>query len=243
MGPGVLLLAAGCMVSSSKFETVESQNRVLSQQNQAQLAEIDSLKTHSRHVEDQLASTEEKAAVLEEQLGLNRQQLANYRRETDTLHTQVQGLADDHLPAAPEGNRRLAALARRCRALHYDPSSGVARLDSDILFDTGRVELKSGATQALAELAQALNAPEARDLKVFVVGHTDDRPIAHLPARDLYAGNFDLSTARAQNVAEFLRKQGLAEARLGVAASGPTSRWPPTSRPTTGRRTAAWRSS
>ena len=167
---GLLLSAAGCMVSSTKYEAAESQNRVLSEQNRAQLAEIENLKTHSRHVEDQLASTEEKSAVLEEQLGLNRQQLSNYRQERDTLHEQMQGIAADRLPVRrrqPPPGGPGSALPQPAA---NDPQSGVARLDTDILFDTGRVELKPVATQALAELARALRSPDARELKVFVVG-------------------------------------------------------------------------
>jgi chemotaxis protein MotB len=215
---GLVLLVAGCsFVSSGAFEAAQSQNRVLGEQNRAQLAEIENLKTHALHVEDQLASTEEKLASLEEQLGLDRKQLVNYQSERVELHEQIKGLAQQRLPVTPEVHRRLAALAQRFPALRYDPQSGVARLETDILFDTGRTELKPGATQVLSELVQALKSPDGRDLKVLVVGHTDDRPIARKPARDAYASNFELSTARAQNVADLLRKSGLEEQRLGVA--------------------------
>jgi len=65
-----------------------------------------------------------------------------------------------------------------------------------------------------------LKSPEARDLKVFVVGHTDDRAIAKKPGARFVFEHFDLSTSRAQAVADFLRRQGLEEQRLGVAGFG-----------------------
>jgi len=207
----------GCFVPQSRFNAVQTQNRVLAEQSRAQLAEIANLKVHSRNVEDQLASTEEKLAVYEEQRGLDRKQLLNYEQERTELHDQLRGMADGRLPVTPEVSRRLRSLSQRFPGLHFDPQSGVSKLDTDILFDTGRSELKEGAVQTLAQLAAAMKSPDAKDLKIFVVGHTDDRPIAHKPARDAYGNNFDLSTARAQAVADVLRKQGIEEQRLGVA--------------------------
>lgn len=217
--PALLVLTPGCLVvPKTSFDAVQSQNRVLSEQNRAQLAEIANLKVHSRNVEDQLANTEEKLALFEEQRGLDRKQLVNFERERAELHDQLRGMADGRLPVTPEMARRLRDLSQRFPSLlHFDPASGVAKLDTDILFDTGRHELKEGASQVLAQLAGLLKTPEGHDLKVFVVGHTDDRPIARKPARDAYGSNFDLSTARAQAVADVLRKHGIEEQRLGVA--------------------------
>jgi chemotaxis protein MotB len=211
---------AGCVVPKTAYDACQTQNHVLSEQNRAQLAEIENLKVHSRKTEDQLSATEQRLATLEEQLGIHRRQLVNYEREREQLHQQVRGLANAHLPLAPDTSRRLEELSKRFPSLRFDPQTGVAKLDLDILFDTGRAELKTGATQMLRDLVAVLKTPEARDLRVLVVGHTDDRVIARKPARDQYASNFDLSTNRAQAVADELCKQGLEEPRLGVAGFG-----------------------
>lgn len=218
---GVVLLGAGCMVvPKAQLDACQAQDRVLREQNRAQLAEIENLKVHSHKTEEQLANAEQRLVTTEEQLSLNQKQLSNFQRERDQLHDQVRNLANGRLPLSPETNRRLTELAKRFPSLQFDSQSGVCKLDTDILFDTGRSEIKPGANQVLAEVVAMLKAPEGRDLRVFVVGHTDDRQVAKKPARDQFASNFDLSTSRAQAVADQLRKQGLEDHRLGVAGFG-----------------------
>ena len=51
----------------------QSQNRTLTEQTKAQLAEIENLKIHARHVEDQLIRAEEDLARLEQQSGRGEQ--------------------------------------------------------------------------------------------------------------------------------------------------------------------------
>jgi chemotaxis protein MotB len=210
-----LLSLAGC--SQTQLNALQSQNRVLADQNRAQLAELENLKAHSRDTEDQLRTAEQRVAALEDQVGLSRQQVANFQQERHRLHDQVKGLVEARGPVTPEMSRRLADLSARYPGLRFDPQTGVGKFETDILFDNGKTELKPGAERVLAELTTMLKTPEAGDLKVLVVGHTDDRPIAKRPARELYASNFDLSTARAQAVADRLRRLGLEDTRLGVA--------------------------
>lgn len=218
VGAALLAMAGGCgVIAHPQLDACQSQNRVLQEQNRAQLAEIENLKAHTRQTENQLAATEQKVAVLEDQLGLKQKQLSTYQEERETLHAQVKGLANARGQATPEVSRRLEALSQRYPSLHYDPKTGISKLDFDILFDSGQHELKPAAQQALKELASVLQSAESRDLRVLVVGHTDDQAIAKKPAREQYNSNFDLSTARAQAVADYLRSQGLEEPRLGVA--------------------------
>lgn len=218
LSAAILTVGGGCgLVTKAQFDAAQSQNRVLSEQNRSQMAELENLKTHSREAEDRLKTAEEKLAAMADQRELERRQLANYERERRQLHEQVKGLAQARGPLPPETNRRLAELTARYPNLRFDPETGVGKFDTDILFDSGQTELKPGAERVLAELVGVLKSPEAADLKVLVVGHTDDRPIAKRPARELYASNFDLSTARAQSVADRLRRLGLEDTRLGVA--------------------------
>ena len=57
------LSASGCsFVTKSQFAACQSQNRILAEQNKAQLAEIENLKFHARRVEDQLIRAEALAA-------------------------------------------------------------------------------------------------------------------------------------------------------------------------------------
>ena len=61
---------------------------------------------------------------------------------------------------------------------------------------------------------------KARDLKLMVVGHTDALKIARREVRERFADNFSLSTARALAVADYLKKAGVPEQRIGVSGFG-----------------------
>ena len=80
-----------------------------------------------------------------------------------------------------------------------------------IYFDTGKAEIKPESAQAMAEIGKLLKADP--QLKVFVVGHTDNVGAAE--------GNVKLSDARAQAVMQALiRDQGIAPARLRPSGCG-----------------------
>jgi chemotaxis protein MotB len=73
-------------------------------------------------------------------------------------------------------------------------------LTGDLLFDTGKADLKPGALDALKRVATIL-----RDTPYLVTlaGHTDDIPIH----TQYFPSNWELSTARASAVARFLIEQ------------------------------------
>jgi chemotaxis protein MotB len=90
----------------------------------------------------------------------------------------------------------------------------VLRLPNDILFDSGRAELKPNGKRALTEIATALRTIPGRHFQV--AGHTDSEPIRVSPFRS----NWDLSTARALEVSGFLIRQGVDPHALSVAGYG-----------------------
>jgi chemotaxis protein MotB len=224
--PIFLVLAAacaapGCSASGRKATEAQAQNRVLTEQNRAQLAEIENLRAHNRQIEDQLIRTEDDLAMIEEQIGLDGEGLAAFRRDRAAMRKQTEGLANRRATLPPELAAKLAKLSERYPSLNFDPATGLSKLDTDVLFDSGKADLKRGASEMLAELARILKSSEGGDLKLMVVGHTDNRRIAGRPTREQYPNNFHLSTARALAVADALRTAGLDENRLGVAGFGP----------------------
>jgi outer membrane protein OmpA-like peptidoglycan-associated protein len=80
-----------------------------------------------------------------------------------------------------------------------------------IYFDTGKADIKPESAQAIGEIGKLLKADP--ELKVFVVGHTDNTGTVE--------GNVKLSDARAQAVMQALiRDQGIAPARLRATGCG-----------------------
>ncbi len=222
----LILVAAGCsgsgaggwgLVSRDRYDSLQTQNRSLAERARAQQTEIENLRLHSRSVEDQLIRAEEDLARLDDNSHRQQQKLANFKRERDELDDRYgkRQLGANTIPPALSG--RLSDLADRYPSLHYDPKSGISKFDTDVLFDSGEADLTPSARRMLGEFADIFQSPEARDLKIMVVGHTDGRGIKGREARQKYPNNWHLSTARAVAVVERLREAGLPESRMGVA--------------------------
>jgi chemotaxis protein MotB len=90
----------------------------------------------------------------------------------------------------------------------------IIALPNDILFDSGRTEVKPDGKVALARVAQALATVNDRDF--LVAGHTDDIPIR----TSLFPSNWELSTRRAVEVVHFLIAQGMRPKVLAAAGYG-----------------------
>lgn len=216
-----VVATSGCSaMQTPRMAALQTQNRALHEQNRAQLAEIENLKIHARNVEDQLMRTEEELALMEDQLQLHQSQLANYEDERETLHGRFLDVVNSRGPVPTGIAGQLAELSARHDSLSFDPQTGIAKLETDILFDSGKAELKPGAHDVLSGLARVLKSAEGRNARLFVAGHTDDKVMAKRPARDVYPNNFHLSTARALAVADELQTLGIGKERIGVAGFG-----------------------
>lgn len=205
-GPLCLVLLAGCqIVPKSQLDAAEAHNRILTEQKNSLLAENENLKTHSHRLEDQVKQAEEELAALDEQVG-------------DAARKVVANHVPAELPASL--SKRFAQLSRRHEGMEFDAESGASKLDTDVLFDSGKAEIRTDAYPLLDEFADLLKSPEARELRVMVVGHTDNRRVAKRETRERYPDNWHLASARALAVAEYLQSRGVREEQLGMTAFG-----------------------
>jgi len=101
-------------------------------------------------------------------------------------------------------------------------------LTDDLLFASGQATLDTRADGLLAEIAQLLNVDETHPIDVE--GNTDDIPIHS----SLFPSNWQLSTARASTVVEYLVEHGVSAHR--VTASGYADQRPLASDSTPGGR-------
>jgi len=92
----------------------------------------------------------------------------------------------------------------------------VLRLPAGIVFDSGDAVVK----QSAYGIVDAVGAVLARtDLQVSVEGHTDAVPVGGAP----FASNWELSVARAANVAQYLiERHAVAPERIGIAGYADT---------------------
>ncbi len=87
-------------------------------------------------------------------------------------------------------------------------------LPDDVLFDSGKAEVKPQGQEALAKVAQVLSTIAER--RFLVAGHTDNVPIRS----GRYRSNWDLWAARAIEVTLFLVAKGMKPQALAAAGFG-----------------------
>ena len=97
----------------------------------------------------------------------------------------------------------------------YDERGLVTRMLDQVLFDSGKAQLRRSAYPVLDKVAKILQ--EVPDQPIGVEGHTDNQPIKHSG----WESNKALSVARANAVAEYLiQKQRIDSNRLTTIGYG-----------------------
>ena len=87
-----------------------------------------------------------------------------------------------------------------------------------VMFDSGEAELKPAGAAVLRKVAAVL--AQHPNIKVHVIGHTDNVPI-RAAARNRFPSNWELSTARATAAVRFLTEiAGVDPRRLGAVGYG-----------------------
>jgi len=92
----------------------------------------------------------------------------------------------------------------------------VTMVDS-ILFVPGKAEVKKGGHEILGKVLPILK--DVKDKSIRIEGHTDDVPISRALAQR-YPTNWELSAARAINVARYLQDEGIDPGQLSAVAYG-----------------------
>jgi len=93
-------------------------------------------------------------------------------------------------------------------------TSVILRIDSVILFDIGKADIKGSGKETIQKIGELMNK---LDTKVAVQGHTDNIPIN----TRLFPTNWELSTKRATNVVLYLVNEcGLEPTELTATGNG-----------------------
>jgi flagellar motor protein MotB len=188
-----------------------------------------------------ISSTGCQNKLYEENLGLHRQnrelQAENTRLKQDlgqkidpselaamqAQNAQLNATIGDlqrQLQAPPPGQPVDAGLAGI--AVTRDDKAGTLTVDlpGDILFDSGKAELKPTAKTTLNKVIAAIKKDYAGK-KVMVDGYTDTDPISR--TKDQWKDNLDLSAARARAVMTYLTSEGLDSKVVRPRAFGDTA--------------------
>ena len=174
--------------------------------------------------------------ILNQQIAALRRQLAALE---DALSASEQRDKESQARISDLGSRLNLALAQKVQELSRYRSDFFGRLrdilgtkpgvrvvgdrfvfESEVLFDTGRAEVSGAGRAQMEQLAVALQdlereIPPEIPWVMRVDGHTDKRPVG-----GLFRSNWELSSARAISVVQFLISRGVSPQRLVAAGFG-----------------------
>ena len=182
-------------------------------------AEIDELRERLKQagvdVQQLNASLAEQRKALEE-FKRRAEQLEDIRKRFETLRSKLDSLVKLGLSVSVRNNRM------------------VISMPGDVLFDSGRVDLKNEGERILGQVAEVIRSDAQLNARTFqVAGHTDNRPLGGGPYKD----NWGLSLMRARQVLLFLITPvdkdggGLNPLRWSAAGYGDTDPIVPNSSP------------
>ncbi len=193
-----------------------------------------------KETENQLQLTKAAQArinLLNRQIAALRQQLSRLAVTLEAIEAQN---AEKDVQIADLGRRLNVALATKVQELARYRSEFFGRLrevlgkredirvvgdrfvfQSELLFETGSSRMGPEGREQIARLADTLKElstqiPPDLDWILRVDGHTDKRPIYTF----IYPSNWELSTARALSVVNFLVEQGIPPSRLAATGFG-----------------------
>jgi chemotaxis protein MotB len=148
------------------------------------------------------------ATLLREKLVTNERHLQELEKEKDAAVQTHQSLEDEMRAALESKDVTISQLQGKLTVNILDR----------ILFDSGEADLKTDGAAVLRKVAGILE--QHTNLKIHVIGHTDNVPIRP-GARIRFASNWELSTARATAAVRFLvEKAGVDPRRLGAVGYG-----------------------
>ncbi|MFC1480574.1 flagellar motor protein MotB [Candidatus Omnitrophota bacterium] len=106
-------------------------------------------------------------------------------------------------------------IADKSVSLEMDDRGLVIILSDDILFDSGKAEVKSKAYPVLDKVASIIKK-KVPDKNIGISGHTDNAPIKY----SKWESNWKLSSERAINVLQYLESKGIPSKRLSATGYG-----------------------
>jgi chemotaxis protein MotB len=127
------------------------------------------------------------------------QERAELAKKSETYDALVNGLQD-------EMAQKLIEVKRQGQRITVNVSD-------QVLFDSGRADVKPGGQVALDKIAKVLSKVD--DRRIDIEGHTDNLQITGELART-FPSNWELSAIRATNVVRYLEAKGVAPKRMAA---------------------------
>lgn len=174
----------------------------------------DATARHAREVEEATARADHELARMRELNDALRRQIAELQQPQATWRP----VEESPTPLPPSVNARLGQIEERHPDRYeFEPATGLSSFNSDLLFDTGKDELRPEAKVLLEEFVAAFEGVDVQDLQIEIDGHTDNQPIGQPETAAKHPTNWHLSVHRAIAVERYLEKAGLPRDRIRVS--------------------------
>lgn len=167
-------------------------------------SELDKTRTEMTEADKEKA---ERIAKLREEMAASEQELLELRKQRDAAEKRAaafRNLTDRFRALVDTGKLQVG----------FRNGQMVLKMPSEILFASGQAELSEAGQTALAEVLTVLM--DFKDRRFVIAGHTDDKPIKTRKIRN----NWELSTARALSVTEFMIEGGFPPGNVAAAGYG-----------------------
>jgi len=170
--------------------------------------ERDALYTQNRELQDLLNQRSAALEALEAENAALRGENAMLR---DAAASRPVGPA---VPTGPVGNDPFAGIPG-IETSRSSSGSITVRVPGDVLFESGKVDLRASAQQTLARVASVIKR-DYPNQSIRVEGYTDTDPIR----RSSWKDNLELSLQRAASVHRYLASQGVSPKNMYAAGFG-----------------------
>jgi len=140
-------------------------------------------------------------------------EVSRLRMENQDLNTQLANAQSTPQPTTPNWNTGFDDI--QGVEGEFQPGQVVARVEGDVLFDSGQTKLKSSAKKTLDRIAGVLNSTYAGQ-PISIEGHTDTDPIK----KSKWGTNDRLSCERAMAVKDYLATKGVDKKRMSISGYG-----------------------
>ena len=222
------LVFGGCVSKSEYMKTVETANS-LEVDNARLKTELGAAGKRNEQLTADRAELDRLLAARSGELGRS---IAELRQRLGALESENIRLAQELTEAQKAREEKVKELSSTYEQLVDKMKSEIAKgqvtiselkgrltvnMVDAILFDSGRAEIKPEGLVVLGKVIEILKSVD--DKAIRIEGHTDGIPISGSLAQR-YPTNWELSAARAINVARYLQKQAINPAHLSAAGFG-----------------------
>lgn len=166
--------------------------------NDKQKVQVEQLTRENEELRQQNSSLEDSVRQAQMQASSAQQQLSSLQSQVNDLQAKA---AAAQAPAQPMSMGSAQDV--------------VISVAGDVLFDSGRTDVKASARAELDRIASRLNGQYAGNM-IRIEGYTDTDPIR----KSKFASNEALSQARAESVMNYLAQRGVDRGRMSAVGMG-----------------------